>query len=85
MMQWRVADTALNQSAEEGFPEKQFLLTCGWYAGTSQVNFCGKSNILGREIVKLPRNSLSSSKHSCPMGLNSNEPEREWCEMRSER
>lgn len=76
VMQWRVADTALNQSAKEDFPEKQFLLTYGWYAGANQVNFCGKNNILGGEIVKVPRNSLPHSKHRCPVRLNSKEPER---------
>lgn len=76
-MQWRVADTALNQSAKEGFSEKQFLLIHGWYAGASLLKFCGKSSLLGREIVKVPRNSLSSSKHRCLVRLNSNESERE--------
>lgn len=61
-----VADTALNQSTKEGFSENQFLLAYGWYAGSSQVNLFGKSSILGIEIVKVPRNSLSSSKKQMP-------------------
>lgn len=65
MMQWRIADPALNQSTTEGFSENQFLLACGWYAGSSQVNLYGKGSILGRGI-KVPRSSLSSSKKQIP-------------------
>lgn len=58
--------TTFYQLAQEGFSEQKFLLTYEWYMEltfvASQVNFCGKSSILGGEITKVPSSSLSSAK-----------------------